>query len=93
MIDSQTEEGICGALIALATRVSTINELNKVTIPALILTGEDDILTPFENSELIHKNLKNSKPKIIKNAGHLSNLENPAEFNLYLDEFLKGLTV
>lgn len=91
MIDSQADEGICGTLIALATRTNTKDELNKINIPALVMTGEDDILTPFENSELIHKNLNKSELKKIKNAGHLSNLENPDEFNLNLDAFLKGL--
>ena len=36
----------------------------------------------------IHKLIKNSEFKIINNAGHLSNIENPKEFNLAIIDFI-----
>ena len=39
----------------------------------------------------IHKLIKNSKFKIIKNAGHLSNIENPEEFNKIILNFISNV--
>jgi pimeloyl-ACP methyl ester carboxylesterase len=55
----------------------------------LILVGEEDILTPMNCSEDLAKALSNSEMHIIKNSGHLSNIENPEEFNKLLEIFLK----
>ena len=36
----------------------------------------------------MHHRIKGSSLKIIENAGHLSNLEQPEEFNKHLHDFL-----
>lgn len=91
MIGWQTKEGVLGAIIALATRTTTLNELAKLNVPGLILVGEDDILTPPAFSERMRDALSNSQMHIISNAGHLTNMENPEEFNKILDTFLSNL--
>ena len=40
----------------------------------------------------MHKSIKNSELRIIDNAGHVSNLESPVEFNSYINEFLTTLS-
>jgi pimeloyl-ACP methyl ester carboxylesterase len=35
--------------------------------------------------------IRGSKIAIVEGAGHMPNLENPAEFNRVLEEFLKAL--
>jgi hypothetical protein len=37
----------------------------------------------------MHEKIANSKLKIIQQAGHLSNLENPIAFNTHLVKFLE----
>lgn len=91
IIKEQTDEGICGAMLSLATRINTIELIKKVKVPVLILIGKDDNLTPIKYSKDMHKVLKNSHLKVIKNAGHLSNIENPEKFNKYLESFLKKI--
>jgi 3-oxoadipate enol-lactonase len=88
IISVNTDNGICGALNALATRTTTIRQLESLNIPALILVGEDDMLTPVKCSEDLAKALNNSEMHIIKNSGHLSNLENSGDFNSVLGNFL-----
>jgi pimeloyl-ACP methyl ester carboxylesterase len=39
----------------------------------------------------MHKKIKGSLLKILDNAGHLSNMENPVEFNLHLKEFIASV--
>jgi pimeloyl-ACP methyl ester carboxylesterase len=88
LIDENSDEGICGAQLALGTRVNSIDYLDKFNVPALIIVGEDDVLTPPSCAETMNKLIKNSKLKIIKDSGHLSNLENPASFNSCILDFI-----
>jgi len=89
IIDRNTDNGICGALNAMATRTDTTDYLKEVEIPSLIIVGEKDILIPVNFSEKMQSALMNSALKIIKRAGHLTNIENPNEFNSVLYRFLK----
>lgn len=90
MISENSDEGICGAQLALATRINSLDYLNSFIVPALIMVGEDDELTPPECSEKMNKLIPNSVLKVIPDSGHLSNIENPDTFNKYLIEFLNA---
>ena len=88
---ANSKEIIIAGLTALAERNETCSGLNKISIPTLIICGSDDKLTPVAQSEFMHKNIKNSKLKIIDNAGHVSNLDQPEAFNKHLTDFLNSL--
>jgi len=88
IIQSNAPLGIGGALLALAGRTDTTSFLSKVKIPTLIIVGESDALTPVSLSEEMRAQIPGSEMHIIGNAGHLSNLENPDEFNKHLLNFL-----
>ena len=62
-----------------------------INIPTLILVGELDTLTPPSMAKEIKKKIPNSLIKVIPNAGHLINIEQPKLFNDYLLSFLKNL--
>ncbi len=89
IMKSNSEEGIIGALLAIATRTTTLESLKNLKIPALILVGEQDTLTPIQYSESMNKLLINSTLDIIPNSGHLSNIENPEYFNNSIYKFLQ----
>lgn len=63
-------------------------ELEKITVPTLILNGEGESKSVFRHTKELLKQIPNSKSKIIAGAGHTSNLENPTEFNQLVSEFL-----
>ena len=88
MISWQTPDGICGALIAMATRTTTLEELKQINIPAQIIVGSDDELTPLPFSERMQEVISDSYLNVILNAGHLTNMEKPEEFNSIMDNFL-----
>jgi pimeloyl-ACP methyl ester carboxylesterase len=73
----------------MSTRTNTLDYFENIRIPVLIMAGDNDTFTPPEHSLKMKERLINSEFKIIKNSGHLSPLENPKEFNQYLDNFLK----
>jgi len=88
IIDGNTDEGICGALLALATRTNNTDAFNNVEVPVLVMVGEHDVLTPVEAAIKIKEEFSNSEMYVIKGSGHLSNLESPQEFNFVLSKFL-----
>jgi pimeloyl-ACP methyl ester carboxylesterase len=92
IIESNSTIGICGALLALATRTDTTVSLLAIQVPTLILVGEHDALTPFSASQEMHDRIRGSEMQVIKNAAHLSNIENPQEFNKHVLDFLTKLT-
>ena len=81
--------GISGALLAMAARTDTTAALAKMTLPALILVGQEDRLTPPSVSEAMMKRMPHAVMHVIPEAAHLSNLENPSVFNEQLLAFLK----
>ena len=89
MIISTPKQSLCNTLHALAERKETCDQLPEINIPVLIMVGEEDKITPIAAARQMHELILNSKLEIIQQAGHLSNLENPAAFNTNLVKFLE----
>ena len=92
VVNANSDRVINAGLQALADRSETCSILENITIPTLIICGREDEVTPLAQSEAMHKSIKNSELRIIDNAGHVSNLESPVEFNSYINEFLTTLS-
>jgi pimeloyl-ACP methyl ester carboxylesterase len=90
-IRESSELGICGAQLAMAARTDTTGALTTLGVPALILVGEEDALTPVEQSRAMAEAAPDAKLVVLPEAGHLSNLENPEAFDRALRDFLKGV--
>ncbi|HEY3789276.1 MAG TPA: alpha/beta fold hydrolase [Urbifossiella sp.] len=87
----QTAAGVVGGLRALRDRPDATPELARVVVPTLILVGEHDEVTPPALAEGMARAIPGSNLVVIPQAGHLSNLENPAAFNSAIGEFLKQI--
>jgi 3-oxoadipate enol-lactonase len=83
--------GYIGTLEALKSRPDSTSDLDRIGIPALIVVGEDDTLTPPAAAEHMHSRLRASRLTVIPEAGHLSSLEAPGPFNAALAGFLDEL--
>lgn len=88
---SSSPEAVCGVLLAQAARTDMQHVLPEITVPTLMMVGEHDTFTPLAASQMMHDEITDSELRIISKAGHMSNLENPEEFNYNLMEFLKKL--
>ncbi len=64
--------------------------LRSVTTPSLVITGSLDKITPPALGMEIAHLIPNAKYCQIDNAGHLSNLDQPQEFNRVVFEFLRN---
>ena len=91
-IEQTQVSGIGGALMAMAERPDSAPLLVKITCPTLVLTGELDGPTPPADGKLMAEKIPGARLKIIPQAGHLSNLEQPEAFNRALLDFLEGIS-
>ena len=73
---------------ALQSRPDQQETLRKVNVPTLVLCGEDDSLCPIHRHELMHDLIPGATLTIIKNAGHLPTLEQPAATNEAIAQWL-----
>lgn len=83
--------GTGGTLLALAARTDTTSALPAMDLPALILVGEHDTVTPPADARALQAGLPQAELYVIPHAGHMSNLENPAAFNERLLAFLETI--
>jgi len=88
MILEASAKGIASSSRAMGKRKDSTSVLSTITVPTLIIVGDEDRVTPVVFSEEMHSLIPNSVLEIIPNAGHLSNLDNPTAFTKALINFL-----
>ena len=83
--------GIAQALHGLGTRADSHETLGRISVPTLVVVGEEDVLTPPAEAESMAAAIADSRLEVIPRAGHLSNLENPSAYHEVLARFLDSL--
>lgn len=89
MMTRATPEGVAQALRALAERPDSIDMLPSIVVPVLIVVGSDDALTPPADARRMSEAIPGAQLVVISNAAHLSNLEQPEQFNTAVERFLE----
>jgi pimeloyl-ACP methyl ester carboxylesterase len=80
------------ALAKSAIRNNLGEELNNIRQPTLLVWGNNDTITPPFVAREFHKLIPGSELHFIDKCGHAPMMEQPAEFNVILDKFLKKLS-
>jgi 3-oxoadipate enol-lactonase len=88
IITSTAPSSITGGLRALKERDEMCAWISLIEMPVLIICGQEDMLTPSRQSELLHQRIYQSELYLVPKAGHLSNLEQPQLFNHRIDEYI-----
>lgn len=87
MIEATNPRGYMGACAAL--RDADLREiLAAIRIPSLILAGAMDEATPPSQARELHAAIVGSELVVLREAAHLSNVEQPEEFSKALLTFL-----
>ncbi len=73
--------------------VRVVNEdlsdlLPKISVPTLLVWGENDTATPLSDAKLMEQKIPDSGLAVLKSAGHYSYLDQFGQFKLILDSFL-----
>lgn len=90
IIMKQKSESVKNALIAMRDRKDRSALLRRIDVPALFVCGEEDSFTPSEEMIEMANQTRGCSFSLVKGAGHLSNMENPDDFNFALEDFLNG---
>jgi pimeloyl-ACP methyl ester carboxylesterase len=88
IMEAQSVAGIVGALGSLRDRGDSRPTLPTITVPTLVLVGEEDVLTPPSDARAMAAAIPDARLVIVPRAGHLSPLENPRVVNAALREFV-----
>ncbi len=87
----QSVDGVVAALAALRDRPDARPGLADIRVPTLVLVGSDDAITPPAAAQVLADGIPGATLQELPTAGHLSNLETPAEFTAAVRSFLAGL--
>lgn len=88
MMLATSPQGISDGLFGLATRPDSTPLLREITAPTLVICGEEDVITPRAEAEILQRGIKGAELVMIPKSGHLPSMETPGAFNEALGEFL-----
>ena len=87
MILATPVAGFCGCAAAI-TKLDVTDKISVITLPTLVLVGEDDPGTPVSAHEIIHERINGSRFIVLPKALHFSNVEQCDAFNDAVVSFL-----
>ena len=93
MVESTRYETIIAALTGMKERPDRTPVLRTISVPSLVVGGEEDILTPPDTIRKMAEQIPGARTTIVPHAGHLPPLENPDVTNEALIELFEGRKV
>jgi pimeloyl-ACP methyl ester carboxylesterase len=80
--------GVAAAARGMAERPDMTSELARIDCPALVIAGENDVISPPDEMRSLAQAMPRASFVEVAAAGHLAPLENPAEVNAAMGAFL-----
>ncbi|MFH1329425.1 MAG: alpha/beta fold hydrolase [Actinomycetota bacterium] len=93
MVEGTRYETIVAALQGMRDRQDRTHVLGTISVPALVLGGEQDAGCPPAQMRALAQGIPGARTVIVPGAGHLPALERPAEVNEALIELFEGRKV
>ncbi len=78
IIESQPPAGVSWTALALRTRPDSLDLLRDCGVPALVVVGEEDPITPVASASEMAGVMDGATLVVLPGAGHLTPLEDPA---------------
>jgi 3-oxoadipate enol-lactonase len=91
MMRKMSAEDISLVQQGTAERPDSIADLRTINVPTLIAVGEEDVLSPVADGELMRQNIAGSRLKVIPKAGHYAPWEQPEAVGTVLRQFLDSV--
>jgi pimeloyl-ACP methyl ester carboxylesterase len=76
---------------AACRKHDTVDRLHLITVPTLIMAGDDDPLVPSENSLILKERIPSARLVLFPGCRHCFFMENAALFNKETIQFVKSL--
>jgi pimeloyl-ACP methyl ester carboxylesterase len=93
MMRKMSASDVAAVQRGMAERPDSAPTLKTISVPTLLVTGDEDILTGPPEAELMHQNIAGSQLKVIAKAGHYSPWEQPEAVGPVLRQFLDSMTL
>jgi 2-keto-4-pentenoate hydratase/2-oxohepta-3-ene-1,7-dioic acid hydratase in catechol pathway/alpha-beta hydrolase superfamily lysophospholipase len=87
---SQDPEGYAKACTALGRASNLEIDLSKLTMPVLIVVGDEDKVSPVGACQSLCERLPNARLEVVSSVGHWSVIEDPVAVGSAIDAFLKA---
>jgi 3-oxoadipate enol-lactonase len=84
-------QGTLGALEALLTRPESLSTLPTITVPTVVVSGDEDVLTPPALQDVIAAGIRGARRAVIPRVGHLGPIEDPVRFAGLLRAFVEPM--
>jgi 3-oxoadipate enol-lactonase len=91
MMRKMSPEDVAQVQRGMAERPDSIETLKTISVPTILITGAEDIMTGVNEAELMHRSIVGSQLRVIVKAGHYSPWEQPQEAARLLGQFLGGI--
>jgi pimeloyl-ACP methyl ester carboxylesterase len=89
---SQSSVDVLYGDLSACNNLDLTEEICKINVPALIICGAEDKMTPPDFSSQLAASINGAMLEIIDGAGHMVMLERPDEFNMSLDKFAESIS-
>jgi 3-oxoadipate enol-lactonase len=93
MMRKMSAEDVSQVQRGMAERPDSVGDLKSITVPTLIVIGEEDVLSTLADGELMRQKIPGSQLKVIPKAGHYAPYEQPEAVGRILRQFLDGVAV
>lgn len=84
-------EGLAQTMLGMARRPDRVAMLPGISVPTLVVVGEDDIVSPPAGMRAMAAAIPHATFVVIPDAGHLAPLEQPEQFNAAVRDFLREI--
>jgi pimeloyl-ACP methyl ester carboxylesterase len=80
--------GIAAALRGMAERPDVSAELPRISVPTLVIVGQEDAISTVDEMRKIAKAIPRAEFVVLPRSGHMTPVENSAAFNEAIEPFL-----
>jgi pimeloyl-ACP methyl ester carboxylesterase len=80
LVQAAPATAVAWAQRAMADRPDSLESLRAVSVPALVVVGDEDVLSPPEDAHQMVEALPDGQLAVLAGAGHLSAVETPEAF-------------
>ncbi|MEX0613285.1 MAG: alpha/beta fold hydrolase [Pirellulales bacterium] len=91
IVERTSPAAIAAAQRGMAERPDMTSFLPMIKVPAMVLVGADDAISPPEEMRSIAAAIPNAKFVEIPDAGHMTTMENPAAVNEQFSRFVSNI--
>jgi pimeloyl-ACP methyl ester carboxylesterase len=91
MMRKMAPEDVAQVQRGMAERADSVETLKTISVPTLLVTGDEDILTGLNEAELMRQHISGGRLRVIPKAGHYSPWEQQEEAGKLLRQFLERL--